>query len=407
MKKALFLFPIMLALACAVSVAANPRDMKFRPLKFAPAEPIRFTTPNGMVVYFLEDHQLPVITTTAMFKGGTVYDPAGKGGLVDLTTRLLRTGGAGNRTSDQVDQDLDFVGASLSSGSDYDYLAASLSALKKDAALGFEILADILQRPHFDVARIAFEISNKKDKIRRQNDDPSQLTQRIFYQTIYPNHPYGVFPTLASMDNIKKDDIIYSYRKFYIPNNCILAISGDMTVDEVKGLVSQYFGKWPKGDYVIPIPPEVTMQYKPGVYYVSRDINQANIRMGHLGLTDKNPDRHAMDLMNFALGGGGFTSRLTGQVRTTAGLAYSVSSMVYNRAERGAFFAYCLTKAATMGQATGMMLDIIKKVKDSGITEDELKMAKQSYINGMVFNYVTPDQIVSAKASLELTGFPP
>jgi len=407
MKKLTLIFAALALLLNSTVNAVNPRDMKFPPLKFEPAEPVRFTTDNGMVVYFLENKELPVFTAGMLFKGGTAYDPADKSGLTELTARLLRTGGAGKRTPDQVDQDLDFVGANITSGATFDYLILDLRGLKKDVNLGLEILSDMMRRPGFDTAKIVMELSNKKDEILRQNDDPSQLTRRVFYQTVYAGHPYGQFPTMASIGNINREAILEQYRNYYNPDNCIMAISGDMTLDEVKSLVKKYFGDWPKGNRVIPLPPQAVMQYKPGVYYAEKDINQAQVRMGHLCMNDKNPDRYAMDILNFALGGGGFTSRLTGEVRTTAGLAYSVASYAVHRPDMGTFFAFCMTKAEAMGQATQMMLDIIKKVKDSGITQEEMDMAKESMMNGFVFNYVTPDQIVNAKAYHELSGFPP
>lgn len=407
MKKIIFFITITILLYGLIAAAENPAKMKFPPLKFEPIEPVRLTIDNGLIVYFLENHELPVVVVSAMFHGGTAYDSPDRIGLTELTARLLRTGGAASRTPDQVDEALDFVGASISSNASGDNLSLDLNLLKKDAPLGFEILSDMLQKPGFDTGKIALEVSNKKDEIRRQNDEPAGITRRVFYETVYNEHPYGYFPTLATMDNIKRDDIIATYRKFYNPDNCIMAVSGDLTIDEVKGFINKYFSGWPKGNITLALPPVATMQYKPGVYYAKKDINQANIRIGHLCMTDKNPDRHAMEVMNFALGGGGFTSRLMGQVRTSAGLAYNVGSYTYNRPLMGSFFAYCQTKSESMAEATSMILDIINKVKDSGITQEELDMAKESIVNSFVFNYTTPDQIVAARALLELNGFPP
>jgi predicted Zn-dependent peptidase len=406
MKKNILFAMALISLMAISSFAVNPREMTFPPLKFEPPEPVRFIIDNGIIVYFLEDHQLPVITTAALFKGGTVYDQSSKIGLTELTATLLRTGGAGNRNPEQIDQDLDFVGAVINSASSNDYLMLDLRTLKKDADLGFEMLADMLQMPLFDTSKISLEISNRKDEIRRQNDDPGTITRRIYYQTTYAGHPYGNFATLTSMDAIKRDDIIAHYKKFYAPNNCILAISGDLTLNEAEEFVGKYFGSWEKSNLTLDSIPAATMRYKPGVYYGNKDINQANIRLGHLCIDDKNPDRYALDIVNFALGGGGFTSRLTGQVRTSAGLAYSVGSYIFNRPHTGVFFAYCQTRASAMSQAVQMMLDIIQGVKDSGITQEEMDMAKESIINSFVFNYATPDQIVNAKAMLELSGFP-
>ncbi len=407
MKRLMFLYLVSAVLLAVSATAENPRDMRFPPLKFEPPEPARFVTDNGIIVYFLEDHQLPVITLEALFKGGSAYDPPDLAGLAEITATVLRTGGAGKRNPEGVDAALDFVGASISSVALNDYLMLDMRALKKDAELGFEILADILQRPMMDSAKIALEKSNRQDAIRRQNDEPGGITRRIFYQTVYEGHPYGRFPTLETVGEISRESIIEQHRKYYNPDNCIMAISGDLSPEELKTLLHKYFGQWQRGNMTVSELPRAAMNYKPGVYFASKDINQAHIRLGHLGIDNKNPDRFALEVLNFALGGGGFTSRLTGQVRTTAGLAYSVGSYLLNRPLVGSFFAFCQTKAESMSQAIRMMLDIIGKVKDSGITLDEMNMAKESIINSYIFNYATSEQMVNARAFLEFSGFPP
>lgn len=407
MKRLILLYLVSAVLLTVSATAENPRDMRFPPLEFEPPEPARFVTDNGIIVYFLEDHQLPVITVAALFKGGSAYDPADLSGLAEITATVLRTGGAGKRTPEEVDAALDFVGATISSVALNDYLMLDLRTLKKDAELGFEILANILQRPMFDTAKIALEKSNRQDAIRRQNDEPGGITRRVFYQIVYTGHPYGVFPSLESVGKINLEKIKEQHKKYYSPDNCIMAISGDLSAEELKALLSRFFGQWPRGDMTIPELSRATMNYKPGVYFAPKDINQAHIRLGHLGIDNKNPDRFALEVLNFALGGGGFTSRLTGQVRTTAGLAYSVGSYLLNRPLVGSFFAYCQTKAESMSQAISMMLDIIGRVKDSGITVDEMNMAKESIINSYIFNYATSEQMVNARALLEFSGFPP
>jgi len=407
MRRPLLLIVLSVMLLSLTASAENPRDMKFPELNFTPAEPERFTADNGLVVYFLKYDELPVVSMTAYFHGGEIYDTPEKAGLTDITAALLRNGGAGDRMPDQVDLDLDFVGASISSNASSDFLSLNLNILKKDVELGLEIFSDILMRPAFDTAKVTLEISNTKDQIRRQNDNPWDISRRVFYQSLYGEHPYGLYATIISLDNISRGDMIKQHKTFYSPDNCILAVSGDMTLDEVKAFVKRYFGDWKKSGKT-PAPPTVAKKtYRGGVYYANKDINQANIRFGHMGLDNHNPDRYAMELLNFALGGGGFTSRLMGQVRTTAGLAYSVGSYNYVRPYGGCVFNYCLTRADAMSRAVQMMLDIIAEVKKDGITAEELQMARESIINSYVFNYDTPHELVSAKAYLELTGFPP
>ena len=397
---------LVLLLAASV-LAVNPRDMKFSELGFQPEEPARFTTDNGLTVYFLEYHELPLVTMTVYFRGGLIYDPPDRAGLTELTTQLLRTGGAGDRSPDSVDIDLDFVGAGIRSEAQNDYIVVSLNALKKDAALTFGILADMLIRPQFDSGKVALEASNLKDRIRRQNDSPWDISRRVFYQTVYAGHPYGQYATLASIDNITRADIQDQHQRFFTPDNCILAIAGDLTPDEARVMVDEHFGAWKASGQTIDPPQRAVQQFTPGVYYAAKDMNQANIRLGHLGLTSDNPDRFAMEVTNFVLGAGGFTSRLVGQVRTTAGLAYTVGSYQSDRPYGGCLFGYCLTRADAMGQAVTMMLDIIRDVRENGITAEEVALAKESIINSYVFEYDLPGELVAARAFLELRGFPP
>jgi len=381
--------------------------MKFSPLEFKPQEPIRFETGNGLTVYFLEDHDLPVVTGALIFHGGSGYDTIDKAGLASTCATLIRSGGAGARSPEQIDADLDFVGASVSSAAADDMLQMSFRCLRKDINLVLEILSDMIMAPQFDSSKMALEISNMKDQIRRQNDNPGQITRRVYYETVYSGHPYGISPTLASMDNIKRPDIIAQHKRYYGPDNCICAVSGDLTSDEFTNLIDKYLAGWKKGGVNIDPLPTASMKYAPGVYYAERDINQAHIRFGHLSMDDKNPDRYAVQIMNFALGGGGFTARMLNQVRTTAGLAYSVGTYQYLRPYNGTFFAYCMTRADALGKAVEMMMNIIDDVRENGITEKELEIARESIVNSYVFGYDTPDKIVGAQAGFEFWGFSP
>lgn len=398
---------ISIVIICGISAAQNPRDMQFAPLKFDPPEPVRFETDNGLVIYFLEDHQLPVLTFSAYFHGGTVQDTPDKAGLASITASLLRSGGAGKRTPDQIDDELDFMGISLGSGADDEYFEIDMKLLKKNIDTGIGILSDIITKPLFDSAKLALELSNQKDEIKRQNDDPRDIGRRIFYQTIYGNHPYGLYPTLASLNKITRRDLIEWHKKYYNPNNCIMAISGDMTLSEIKSVINEYFRSWKESDIKIVKPAMAESKFKPGIYYAEKNINQVQIRFGNLCMTDTNPDRFAMEVMNFALGSGGFSSRMMQKIRTAAGLAYSVGTYNVNRPLMGTFFGYCQTKADQFSQALQMMFDIIINVKENGITAEEMKLAKESISNSYVFNYDTPSKLVDAKALLEIGGFPP
>jgi len=405
MKKVILFGAFIMMLAVSAS-AVNPRDMTFSEIEFDAPEPERWVADNGMVIFFLEDHQLPVLIAHVVIRGGEVYDPEDKVGLASITASLIRSGGAGERTPEQVDADLDFVGAGISSSAADEGLTFDVRALRKDVDQVFSIFADMLIDPKFDSAKTALEISNRKDRILRQNDDPGSITRRVYYQTVFTGHPYGRYATLATTDKISRADIIAQHAKFYSPDNCILAISGDMSSDEAHALIDKYLGAWKSSGFKPEPVPQAIPQFKPGVYYAEKEMNQAHIRFGHLCMDDKNPDRYAMEIMNFVLGSGGFSSRLTKQVRTTAGLAYGVGSYNYLRPLMGTYFGYCVTRPDAMGQATKMMFDIIDEVKKNGITAEEMEIARDATINSFIFNYDTPAQVVISKAYMEYNGFP-
>jgi predicted Zn-dependent peptidase len=381
--------------------------MKFDPIVFNPPLSDRYLADNGLIVHFLESRQLPIITLSAYFHGGSAYDPLKKAGLADITAELMRSGGAGDRTPDEVDFDLDFAPISISSTAQSDFFRVRMRALKKDAEQAFEILADIIRRPAFDSTKLDLALSNKKDEIRRQNDDPFDISSRVLFQTVYSKHPYGVYPTLESIDNISRNDVLEYHNKYYQPDNCIISISGDLSYREVQNLISKYFGNWPKSNIDLPSVDEAAMNYQPGVYYAEKDINQANIMLGHLAMTNKNPDRYAFEVVNFALGGGGFTSRLMKELRNTAGLAYAVGTYMRLYPFMGFFAGYCQTKSESMSQAMTMILDIISDVQKNGITIEEMTIAKESIINSYVFDFDKPSELINTRALNELRGFPP
>ncbi|HOP08144.1 MAG TPA: pitrilysin family protein [candidate division Zixibacteria bacterium] len=401
----LLIFTASLLLCMAVQ-AVDPRDMKFEPQEFTPPQPERWELDNGLVVFFLPNDEIPIFTARALFHGGTIYDPSDRAGLSEVMTSAMRSGGAGGRTPDAIDEALDFVAADISANASSDRLSFGMRCLIEDIDSVSVLFADVLMKPDFDSTKTAMELSNLENEILRQNDNPHAVSRRVFYQTVYKDHPYGRYATLKSIAGIGVSDVASQHDAFISPSNCILSISGAISSENVKQLVEKLFGDW-TGPTVVPITDlKAADQFTPGVYYAEKDINQANIRFGHRCLDDHNPDRFAFDVMNFALGGSGFTSRLTREVRTTQGLAYSVGSYLNNRPLGGVFFGYCQTRADQLSQALNSMLEIIRQVRDSGITQEELSLAKESIINNFVFNFVTPSQIVNAQAELEFDGFP-
>jgi zinc protease len=398
-------FVAMLFLAYA-AFAQDYESIDIPKLQFTPPSVERFELENGIVVHFYEDHSLPVVTVDALIKLGEIYVPDEKAGLAEICGTVLRTGGTMSTPSDEFDEDLDFVGASLESGAGTESGQIQLKVLRKDIELGLQHMAEMLSEPAFEQEKLDVAIENRIEAIRRENDNPHNIARREFYKLLFPGHPYGRTPTVESVSNLTRDDFVNYHSQFYGPDGCIMAVSGDLTLDETRSLVQKFFGEWKNPNLISHERPAVPAA-KPGVYYVYRDMNQTYFRIGHQGVSLSNPDRNKIEVMNFILGGGGFVSRLTNAVRVQAGLAYSVWSSFYQMDMSGSFFCDCQTKSETTAEAAEMVLAELRKIIDGGVTQDELETAQNSLINTEIFEYSTPQRIAYQQASFEFNGYPP
>jgi zinc protease len=302
---------------------------------------------------------------------------------------------------------LEYIGGTLETSIGDESGTATLSVLSKDTDLGLRLLADVLRNPAFPQDKLDLARTDIKDQIRRRNDDPNRLVSTYFDWTIYGDHPYGRILEWASVKSITVDDMLAYHRRFIVPNSTMLAISGDFNRAELMSWIQQYFGDWQKSAEPLPETPPVSLTWKPGVVQVKKDISQAYIRIGELGIKRDNPDRFAVALMNYILGGGSFTSRLTSRVRSDEGLAYHVSSSFdIGSRDYGTFSASCQTKSSTAYKAIRIITDEIEKIGADGVTEQELKDAQNSLVNRLVFNFETASSIVRNLMSLEFDGYP-
>lgn len=390
----------------AVAHAQNPfARWKFEEINFNPPTPERFVLPNGLVVYFLPDNQLPVVTISAIVRAGEAYVASGKTGLGAVTGEALVTGGTKSRTPDQVDEQLEFLGIQWSGSVGMESSEFSMQCLSKDYSTAVDLLADLLVNPGFEQSRLQLAIDNSLEDLRRQNDSPGRIIRREFNKLVFGEHPYGRTPSEKSLSGITRADVEAFYRSYFMPNAMILAISGDLDPAAVKNSLENAFGGWSQGTPgSVSIPDPVSPAA--GVYQIEKDISQTNLRFGHLGIDRRNPDRHAVRILNHILGGGGFTSRMVGKVRSDSGWAYSVGTAFGESDKPNVFLASCQTKTETTTKALALMQWVIEDLRAGGIKPDELVTAKESIVNSDVFNYDTPVEVVENYAWQEYHGFP-
>ena len=361
---------------------------------------------NGLILYLYEDHRIPLLNLSAVIRCGSIFDPPEKDGLSGIVGTVMRNGGAKTISGDSLNIIMEYIGGSLETGISSERGSASLSVLPKDIDLGLSLFADLIRNPLFPQDKIDLAKSDIKNNIKRRNDSPGNVVGRHFSNMIYGDHPFGRALEWASVKGITQQDLIDYHRKFFNPNNIMIGISGDFNKAEMVEKIKKYLGDWPKSDTPIPAYPEVEVEYHPGVYEIWKDINQAFLRIGHLGIKRDNPDRYAVQLLNFILGGS-FTSRLTLKVRADEGLAYHVgSSFPTGSRDYSAFSVDCQTKGATAYKATRLITDEIEKIRKDGVSESELKDAGDATINSLAFNFDTAHKIVMNLLSLEYDGYP-
>ncbi len=362
---------------------------------------------NGMILFMMEDHHLPLFNISVRFRCGEAYEPTKRMAIPDITGTVMRSGGTTNIGPDSLNTLLESLGASVETSIGFESGRASVSVLSKDIELGIKILADILRNPAFPEDKIEIIKAQYKNSIKRRNDRPASILSREFSHRIYGEHPEGRITEWAYIKDVTRDDLVAYHQKYFAPNNMMMGITGDFDAKEVKKLLAKYMGDWKQKDIELPKLEKVENKATPGVFQVFKDISQSNIRFGHLGVNWDNEDRFAISVMNYILGGGSFTSRMTTKVRSDEGLAYSVGCR-YETGSRdlGTYFAYCQTKSETTYKAMRLMMDEIEGIRDGLVTEEELASAKDSYINRYVFNFTSASQIVGRLMGLEFNGRP-
>ena len=345
-------------------------------------EPQRVVLKNGITLLFVETHALPMVNISVAIKAGAIYDPHEKGGVAGLTSALLDEG-TKNRSSKQIAKEIDFIGGKLSTSGGEDYSSASLVVLKKDLKTGMDLLSDILLNPAFPEEELERKKKETIASIISEKDDPGAVVSKAFYKAVFPGHPYGI-PVEGeeeSVGRITRDDIVRFYQQYYKPNNAIVAVVGDLGYKEAVALIEEYFRQWGKSKITLPDVPAVTKVTKKGSILIDRNITQANIVLGHTGISRDNPDYYAVSVMNYILGGGGFQSRLIKEIRDKKGLAYSVYSRFDVNKYPGAFSVEIQTKNESALEALEGIKAELNKIRDEKVSDEELKDAK-SYITG-------------------------
>jgi len=403
------LLPLMVAAGGDVP-AADPRAMKFDPVEFTPPDPDRVVLENGMVVYLLEDHELPLITLSATMRTGAWLDPAEKVGLAALTGTVMRTGGGGTRSAEQVDQELEQFAGDVGIAMGRLSGSASLDVLSKDFKRGLDIFAGLIRSPSFEPARLELAKLQAIEGIRRRQDNPGSIVSREFLKQLYgSDHPSARESTVESIRRITRADLVAFHGKTVYPNGMILGVTGDFRKDEMLAMLRAAFGDWKKGavpDLKIPDARE-SAGSAPAVRFVGKETSQTHLRVGHLSIKETDPDYAALALANDILGGSSFRSRLFNDVRTKRGLAYSVGSrLTVGVHDQGIWLMRAETKLPSTQEVITRFVANLERIRTDVVSEEELAEAKEAYVNSFVFSFPNSAAVVNRLIELEYDGLP-
>jgi zinc protease len=343
-----------------------------------------WTTPQGARVYFVENHDLPMLDVSVDFSAGGARDSRQKSGLANLTRHVMGLG-AGAHSERDIAEKLADVGALLSGRLDADRAGFSLRTLsgkaERDQALS--LLGAILAAPRFDAAILEREKARVIAGLEEAATKPETLGGKAFQAALYGDHPYALDESgeVASVRGLSRDDLVAFHRDHYRARNMVVALMGDISRQEAERLAEGLAAGLPTGDAPAPIPP-----VSPADTGVERVIphhaTQSHLFMGLPGLKREDPDYFALYVGNYVLGGGGFDSRLNEAIRQKKGLAYSVYSYFMPMEQMGPFQIGLQTRRDATREAVDTARAELARFLEEGPSEAELVQAKNNLIGG-------------------------
>lgn len=365
----------------------------------------RFVLDNGMVILIEERPSLPLVTINGLVNAGSRLDPEAKVGLANLVAELL-INGTQNRSADQINETIDYIGGSLNSGANRETASLSLLILEKDLDLGLELLADVLMNPVFPEEEMTKKVKEVKTSLQKRKEDPAAIASDLFRETLYGNHWLGRLPEGRedTLEGIIRQDLLKFHSTYYKPNNVILSIVGAVKAQELMGKLQRVFNSWQKSElseatFPLPQGPSEAV-YKT----LDRPITQASVILGHNGVSRDNPDYYPLEVMNYILGGGSLNSRLALLLREKMGLVYYVYSAFNSGRYAGPFVVQLQTRNEAANEAIDSILNELKRIQEKEVEPEELDLAKAYLTGSFPLRMDTNSKIAGILTSIEYLG---
>ncbi|MGH9147985.1 MAG: M16 family metallopeptidase, partial [Vicinamibacterales bacterium] len=363
--------------------------------------PISFTLANGFTVLVNERPGLPIVSALLILKTGSDTNPVDKPGLANFTAAMLDEGTM-TRNALQIADEVAQLGGSLGTGSSMDSTQVTASSLKRTFPALLDLIADVARRPSFPADEIERQRASRLASLVQQRENPSAAANTAMFAALYGhNHAYGFteLGTEASNRAMTRDDLQKFWGQNFVPNNSALVVSGQITLEEVKGLAERAFGSWQAGTPARPALLQPATTTARVVFVDKPGAPQTQLRVASVGVPRSTPDYEALRVMNEALGGL-FSSRINLNLREQHGYTYGASSQFMFRRAAGPFLIASGVRTDVTAPAVGEIFKEVQRMRETTLTPDELNLAKDSLVRSLPSEFETSSRVTSSTATL-------
>ena len=385
-------------------------SLEFPPLAFDPPEADEYEV-EGVSVFHLHDPTLPLADVQLRIVGGVSHFSREELAVVSALPSILRAGGTRDLSPDSINRRVDLLALELSFSGSGQATSIGMNSLTQTLEPALELLRDILVEPGFDSDALEVWRGQASDRIRRREDNPTNLAFSEFNRLMYGDHPGGWVMTEEdlSLDRLSVDRLRTVHEALFCTDRLILGVSGDLSWEEAEPLIRRFLGPWPECDRELSEPPTPTIRQDAGLFILQKEIDQSTVIMAETaGVRQEDSSEYfSAQIANHVLGAGGFTSRILSSVRTEEGLAYGASS-IWTTPVRydGLVGALTATAAGTTLEATELLISVLQDLRDSPPSATEVRHAIEEITNGYVFAFESPSRIVSRQMLAAAEGLP-
>ena len=370
-----------------------PRPLPARPVTFPPYELRKLS--NGMQVVLVSQNEQPVISVRMIIRAGAAHDPKGKHGLAMLTATLLDQG-AGKRSAEDIAETIDFIGGVLGTGAGTDLSYVNAVVMKDSYEIALDLMADVVQRPTFTAEEIDRQRAQSLSALKVAAEDPESVAERVIDRLIYGFHPYGMpgAGTAESLSALTRADFVDFHKKYFVPNNALLAVVGDISAVEAMAGLEKHFGAWKPGEVPAPVITEAPEATRRVIVIDKKDAVQTEIRVGHIAIPRKHNDYEAIDQAVKILGGEG-ANRLQQVLRSQKQLTYGASADLNTYQWAGAVIAETDTQTSSTAEALRVVVDEFTRLQRERVNDGELEGAQDYMVGHFPLTIEVPDAIAT------------